>query len=194
MYRTDLLILEYKFFYFILKYCAFLYKAYYKFLLSINSRLYMLSSTKTTKNVENDTFYRVILLSIESNILKKLKYLVGAQYKTGFILFTSDEQDVLSINDSDEFLDLIQSKYLTYLLYAFKPSAYFYDNSAKTVKKNNSFDTISFSHSLLFEYVFAGFPTIIILIMLLPSLYLLYSLDVPIEPVIAVIIVGHQWY
>jgi len=119
--------------------------------------------------------------------------LVGEQYETGLIIF-EQEQDVISIDDSEEILDLIQSKYLTYLLYAFKPSAYFYDNSSKKVKKKNFFATLAFSHSLLFEYVFAGFPTIIIAIILLPSLYLLYSIDAPIEPVLAVIIIGHQWY
>jgi len=191
VYRTDLLILESLFLFFILKYCAFLYKAYYKFLLFINDRLFLLS---VTKSIKSDKFYQIILTKIELGLFKKLRYLVGAQYKTGFISFNSTEQDILSIYDSEEILDLIQSKYLTYLLYAFKPSAYFYDNSSKIVKKKNFFKTLAFSHSLLFEYVFAGFPTIIIAIILLPSLYLLYSIDAPIEPVLAVIIIGHQWY
>jgi len=42
--------------------------------------------------------------------------------------------------------------------------------------------------------IWAGFPTVIVLLILAPSLYLLYSLDEELDPSITVKVIGHQWF
>jgi len=54
---------------------------------------------------------------------------------------------------------------------------------------------LSFRHSGLLEFLFALFPSIIILFILIPSLHLLYaSEDAIVEPEYTIKILGHQWY
>jgi heme/copper-type cytochrome/quinol oxidase subunit 2 len=58
---------------------------------------------------------------------------------------------------------------------------------------NDDFLTVqSFKHSSRLEYVFAAFPTIIIIYILVPSLFLLYSLDEDLDPKMTIKVVGHQ--
>jgi cytochrome c oxidase subunit 2 len=60
---------------------------------------------------------------------------------------------------------------------------------------NDDFLTVqSFKHSSRMEYVFAAFPTIIIIYILVPSLFLLYSLDEDLDPKMTIKVVGHQWF
>jgi hypothetical protein len=49
-----------------------------------------------------------------------------------------------------------------------------------------------FRHSTILEYVYAAFPTIIIVYILVPSLFLLYSLDEDLDPKLTLKIIGHQ--
>jgi heme/copper-type cytochrome/quinol oxidase subunit 2 len=56
------------------------------------------------------------------------------------------------------------------------------------------FEVQNFKHSLPFELVWGTFPSIIIWMILLPSLYLLYSLDEPMDPKYNIKVIGHQWY
>jgi len=51
-----------------------------------------------------------------------------------------------------------------------------------------------FRHSTILEYVYAAFPTIIIVYILVPSLFLLYSLDEDLDPKLTIKVIGHQWY
>ncbi len=51
-----------------------------------------------------------------------------------------------------------------------------------------------FNHNTLFEFVWASFPATIIALLLFPSLFLLYTLDVDFDPKITIKIVGHQWF
>lgn len=52
----------------------------------------------------------------------------------------------------------------------------------------------SFRHNTIFEFICAIFPTIIILLILIPSTLLLYSLDEEIEPLLTFKVIGHQWF
>lgn len=52
----------------------------------------------------------------------------------------------------------------------------------------------SFKHSGLFEAVWAIFPTIIIVSILIPSLVLLYSFEDILNPKITIKAIGNQWY
>lgn len=49
-----------------------------------------------------------------------------------------------------------------------------------------------FKHSLFFEFTWAIFPSVIILLILIPSMLLLYSLDEELDPAFSVRVVGHQ--
>lgn len=56
------------------------------------------------------------------------------------------------------------------------------------------FSNQGFRHSTKFELIWAAFPTIIITMILIPSLYLLYSLDEELDPYYTIKVIGHQWY
>jgi cytochrome c oxidase subunit 2 len=56
------------------------------------------------------------------------------------------------------------------------------------------FESVDFKHSLSFEFIWALFPTVIIISILVPSLYLLYSLDEDLDPKFTIKVIGNQWY
>jgi len=56
------------------------------------------------------------------------------------------------------------------------------------------FESQDFKHSLSFEFIWALFPTSIIISILVPSLYLLYSLDEDLDPKLTIKVIGNQWY
>lgn len=56
------------------------------------------------------------------------------------------------------------------------------------------FESFDFKHSLSFEFIWALFPTAIIISILIPSLYLLYSLDEDLDPKLTIKVIGNQWY
>jgi cytochrome c oxidase subunit 2 len=51
-----------------------------------------------------------------------------------------------------------------------------------------------FTHSTLLEVVWTIIPTIILMIIAVPSFALLYSLDEVINPSVTLKVIGHQWY
>jgi len=84
---------------------------------------------------------------------------------------------------------LLKDKYISHQLFnVTNNSSFFYDAKADFLSIQG------FRHSLFLEYVFGTFPTVIIVLILLPSLYLLYSLDENSEPILTVKAIGHQWY
>jgi hypothetical protein len=52
--------------------------------------------------------------------------------------------------------------------------------------------TLRFRKSLLLEYIYSIVPTVIIIWILMPSFYLLYSLDEAIDPLLTIKVEGHQ--
>lgn len=63
-----------------------------------------------------------------------------------------------------------------------------------SILRDTFFEAQNFKHSLSFEFIWAIFPTAIILSILVPSLYLLYSLDEDLDPKLTIKVIGHQWY
>lgn len=57
---------------------------------------------------------------------------------------------------------------------------------------NELLEEQEFKHSLSFELIWTSFPTIIILGILVPSLYLLYSLDEDLNPKLTFKVIGHH--
>ena len=112
----------------------------------------------------------------------------------------------------------IYDKYVSTTLYHYTSNGYFFNgvlnslnfykrslpNSKYTINNNvNVEDTIlrdtfleahEFKHSTAFEFVWAFFPSVIIISILIPSLYLLYSLDEDLDPKLVIKVIGHQWY
>jgi heme/copper-type cytochrome/quinol oxidase subunit 2 len=85
----------------------------------------------------------------------------------------------------------VTERYLDTLLFSGTTLGYyFYD---KEVLKENSFLTVQkFNHSTAFEFVWAAFPTTIIILILVPSMLLLYSLDEDLDPKLTIKVIGHQ--
>ena len=69
-----------------------------------------------------------------------------------------------------------------------------YINDSDSILSDVFFESQDFKHSTLFEFIWAFFPTYIILSILVPSLYLLYSLDEDLDPAFTIKVIGHQWY
>jgi len=69
-----------------------------------------------------------------------------------------------------------------------------YAHRHDTILRDAFFESQEFVHSFAFEVVWVIFPTSIIISILIPSLYLLYSLDDDLDPVITIKVIGHQWY
>jgi len=115
--------------------------------------------------------------------------LIGSEYFTGFEMAPSviTKISLSSVNN------LVTEKYLDYLLFSSTTTGYyFYDEEFLGA---NSFLTVQkFKHSTAFEFVWATFPTTIILFILVPSMLLLYSLDEELDPKLTIKVVGHQWF
>lgn len=109
----------------------------------------------------------------------------------------------------------IISKKMSYYLFYSKPKSFFFaiDNLIIYKKNNNKnilnynynlanirssnsdiFSLNQFKHSGIFEAIWAAFPTIIIISILIPSLILLYSFEDILNPKISVKVIGNQWY
>ena len=69
---------------------------------------------------------------------------------------------------------------LFYTIYSFRES-------------NNSYSS-HFVHSSPLEFLWTIIPTLILLVLAVPSFTLLYSMDEEIEPDLTVKIIGHQWF
>lgn len=61
-------------------------------------------------------------------------------------------------------------------------------------KESNMFEVNYFLHSSKAEFTWATFPTIIIALILFPSVLLLYSLDEEFNPSDTIKVIGHQWF
>jgi len=91
--------------------------------------------------------------------------------------------------DRLDLLNTYKERYTTYLLYDYPTNAFFFSDD------NDDFLTVQrFRESTTLEFIFAIFPTVIIAMILLPSIYLLYSLDENLDPKFTIKVIGHQWF
>lgn len=131
-----------------------------------------------------------VTFSSDLNNNFKIFSFIGGEYFTGFTKAEWATSSKLTLNFVQ---DLITEKYLDYLLFNhITPTYYYYDEEFPGA---NSFLTVQkFKHSTAFEFVWATFPTTIILLILVPSMLLLYSLDEDLDPKLTIKVVGHQWF
>jgi len=97
--------------------------------------------------------------------------------------------DFIENKDYNFYENIIIERYLSYYLFNITSNGlYFYEGYDKFLM------THQFRHSINLEYIFGIFPTIIIGFIILPSMYLLYSNEVEINPGLTIKIIGHQWF
>jgi hypothetical protein len=144
--------------------------------------------------VNDLTFYnsKLILKSRLSNIL--YKYPVSAYFYNAYIntslynarSYRSYKKDIVlfDIAASGRF-----KNFFTLRIFKRKKNFKYSSNLRDTY-----FESQEFTHSFLFEVIWAIFPTVIICYILVPSLYLLYSLDDSLDPQLTIKVIGHQWY
>jgi hypothetical protein len=83
--------------------------------------------------------------------------------------------------------NIMIEKFLSYYLFNITSnSLYYYEGYDKFLT------THQFRHSINLEYIFGIFPTVIIGFIILPSMYLLYSNEIEINPGLTIKIIGHQ--
>lgn len=87
--------------------------------------------------------------------------------------------------------NLLILKNIDYLLFMKTNNFYYYDNF-----HNDRYflDIQGFRHNTTLEFIWAIFPTIIIILILIPSMLLLYSLDEDLTPKLTIKVLGHQWF
>jgi len=131
----------------------------------------------------NKIFIKNLLnLSNENN--KKLSFFfLGKGFNNLFILKFIEKKDY------NYYENIIIERFLSYYLFNITSNGlYFYEGYDKFIM------THQFRHSINLEYIFGIFPTIIIGFIILPSMYLLYSNEIEINPGLTIKIIGHQWF
>lgn len=82
---------------------------------------------------------------------------------------------------------MVREKYLDFYLFSISTyGEFFYDDFSPLLSIRK------FRHSFLLEVIWATFPTVIIAIILVPSLFLLYSSEEELDPEITLKVIGHQ--
>lgn len=126
-------------------------------------------------------------------ILKFYQFQTGVEHMLGYSAKVSPFALGLDAASSTPFEEHVGSmlieKYMDFFLFNRFNMAYYYHNASnlKLFLSNQRFD-----HSTNFEVVCASLPTVIILLILVPSTLLLYSLDEELEPLVTYKVVGHQ--
>jgi len=72
----------------------------------------------------------------------------------------------------DDFVKLFSDRYTSYFIYNLRSNSSIFNDY-----RNDFLTVTSFKHSTKLEFIFAFFPTAIISIIVVPSLYSLYSVD-----------------
>lgn len=88
--------------------------------------------------------------------------------------------------------ELLKDKYFSLSSRSYWTPAYLYSSTTTPSKEVLSVQT--FRENLLLEYLWATFPSLVIFLILIPSLYLLYSLEERVDPKFYIKVIGHQWF
>lgn len=160
------------------------------------------------------------LINIFSNFFKQFDFLgrsilIINQSTIKFIIILSLlVESILLLQEKFNYKTYIVKKKMNYFLFYSKPKSFFFSlpengfSHSKKVNKlsysnwlislrslyNNVFSVNQFKHSGIFEAIWAAFPTIIIVSILIPSLILLYSFEDILNPKMTIKVIGNQWY
>jgi len=170
---------------------GFILLSYYKILVKIQIYiLFVWYSIFSLIIIKSFNIFLLFIKSLDKSIIKKKKYInillfiVGKNYYKGFY-------NNFYINNWNflYFKNLIIERFLaSYLFNKSTNALYYYEGY------DNILNTLKFKHSMNMEYVFGFFPTIIIALIIVPSMYLLYSNESEINPCLTIKVMGHQWY
>ena len=168
----------------------------FKYLSKINEYL-------SIKKNNNKTKIEFNLLTIKNNLIyeNNNKYSVISN----FIYITSNKYtyyEYILYKRMNNFLYNNKPKYIYYLASEINNfseknvNKLIYSDLLNKIRNNYNyvFELNQFRHSGIFEGVWAFFPTIIILLILIPSLILIYSFEDIINPKMSVKVIGNQWY
>lgn len=159
---------------------------------------------------------RINILNILSNNLKHNDLLGRSLINLNLVVFKFNitisliKESIYLIRKYYNFYNYYIKKKMNFFLFHIKPKSFFFVPSNFIMfnkNKYNNFNLINikssyldifnlnqFKHSGIFEAVWAAFPTIIIISILIPSLILLYSFEDILNPKLSVKVIGNQWY
>jgi len=107
---------------------------------------------------------------------------LGKEYFEGYFILNYIQNFNINLIKNN-----LLEKYLSYYLFNSSSNALFYYEGVDKFLLTNKF-----KHSLALEYLYGLFPTVIIGIIILPSMYLLYSNETDINPAITIKVLGRQ--
>jgi len=136
--------------------------------------------------VDIATYFYIREAIIDGDDFYSLRVFASSLNEAFLTGYTSEDKSIL---DKEDVIKLVIDKCISYFTFSKSSEGSFYYDSVDSYLSVNRF-----KHSTSAEYLFAGFPTFIILSLLLPSLFLLYSLDDKIDPMYTLKVTGHQWY
>jgi len=135
---------------------------------------------------------------------RNLTYFTNFDYFLKFFFYSFDqaifEEIPETITIKGFFREELTSKTLDQLLFKSTNWGYFYFGRVTTfdslfASRYSPFLSVQqFKHSTLLEVVWATFPSIIILLILVPSILLIYSVDEDLDPEFTIKVTGHQWF
>jgi hypothetical protein len=140
------------------------------------------------ENIEMVTF---LILGIEKSLKAELLYFFYGKKNFALgvvfpVIYAEHLFGVNIINFSDVYRFTLE-RYMAYYLFQISTHGdFFYDDYPELLQIRR------FRHSTLLEIVWATFPTIIIVLILIPSLYLLYSAEEDLDPEFTIKVIGHQ--
>lgn len=151
---------------------------------------YMVGFFRRESNIELATFY---VFGVDSGARAEwLHFFYGRKHLASGLIFPSIYllhvlgKETISLWDIYFFS---KERYLDYYLFSISNHGeFYYDDFSELLSIRR------FRHSLLLEIVWATFPTVIIVLILIPSLYLLYSSEEDLDPEFTIKVIGHQWF
>ena len=113
-------------------------------------------------------------------------YILGKNYYKGFTKKNFYKKQQVFPNFQN-FHNLLIERFLNTYIFSKPTNALYYYEGFDGI-----LNTLKFRHSINLEYVFGFFPTLIISIIIVPSMYLLYSNESDVDPGLTIKIIGNQ--
>jgi heme/copper-type cytochrome/quinol oxidase subunit 2 len=185
------------------KYVLKIFKEYidFKYISKINEYLLIRNNKLNTKKefnllvLNNNISYNSIILNQlnKYNIILNYIYLASNNYMYYEYILNKKMNNFL-FNNKPKYIYYLASEINTFSERNVNKLVYSNLLNKIRIKNNYVFNLNQFRHSGIFEGVWAFFPTIIILLILIPSLILIYSFEDIINPKMSVKVIGNQWY
>ena len=144
-------------------------------------------------------FYSTKVLRIKQNNLTRLeskhswsRLTLSLETLTNYYFKGSLNKPYYTLKPAAAYEEAMLSKYFYYSAYNRTNTAYVYSLYGREDK--DFLMVQSYRDNLYLELIWAFFPSLVIFLILIPSLYLLYSLEENIQPKFNIKVIGHQWF